>query len=472
MNNVAIVVGLLSFIVGGVFAFLWVKGKAEATAQSALDRLTDAEKREQGLNTRLQEVLSLEGEMKSLREQLSHQNDEVANLRSKWEEENKLRNQAENSLNASLQLIAQREQALAEQKAQFKDDQKTLEDAFANLSKQALTQAQEQFLQVAEKNFKDARELSKEEIDKILSPMRDTLGKLETHTKEIEEKRTSSYSELLTQVKGLMGSTTSLSNALRRPEVRGSWGELTLRRVAEAAGLIEGKDYEMQVSETTDAGIQRPDMVVKLPNNRCIIIDAKVSFSAYQEAVESEDSEFKRQKLQEHSQQVKKHIEGLANKKYQSLYAGTADFVVMFVPNEALYQVALQEDPKLIDTAMDKRVVLANPMTLIALLRTVASGIEQQKAYESALQIAQLGGELHDSISTFAGHFTKVGNAITSAANAYNDGLGSLERNVTSKARKLKSMGIKSAKELNEVNPLNANVRQSALSSNLEEEIS
>jgi DNA recombination protein RmuC len=121
---------------------------------------------------------------------------------------------------------------------------------------------------------------------------------------------------------------------------------------------------------------------------------------------------------------------------------------------------------------MDKRVVLANPMTLIALLRTVASGIEQQKAYESALQIAQLGGELHDSISTFAGHFTKVGNAITAAANAYNDGLGSLERNVTSKARKLKSMGIKSAKELNEVNPLNANVRQPALSSNLEEEIS
>jgi DNA recombination protein RmuC len=242
--------------------------------------------------------------------------------------------------------------------------------------------------------------------------------------------------------------------------------------VAEAAGLIEGKDYEMQVSETTDAGIQRPDMVVKLPNNRCIIIDAKVSFSAYQEAVESEDPEFKRQKLQEHSQQVKKHIEGLANKKYQSLYAGTADFVVMFVPNEALYQVALQEDPKLIDTAMDKRVVLANPMTLIALLRTVASGIEQQKAYESALQIAQLGGELHDSISTFAGHFTKVGNAITSAANAYNEGLGSLERNVTSKARKLKSMGIKSAKELNEVNPLNANVRTSALSSSLEDNIS
>ena len=154
MNDVAIVVGLLSFIIGGVFAFLWVRGKAEATAQSALDRLTDAEKREQGLNSRLQEVLSMEGEVKSLKEQLSQQNDEVANLRSKWEEENKSRNQAENSLNASLQLIAQREQALAEQKAQFKEDQKTLEDAFANLSKQALTQAQEQFLQVAEKTSK------------------------------------------------------------------------------------------------------------------------------------------------------------------------------------------------------------------------------------------------------------------------------------------------------------------------------
>ena len=295
--------------------------------------------------------------------------------------------------------------------------------------------------------------------------MKETLGQLKEHTRDLEIKRTESYAELSQQVRSLLSSTNQLSNALRRPEVRGSWGELTLKRAAEAAGLVEGNDFEMQVSSNTDDGRLRPDMVVNLPNGKTIVVDSKVPLDAYLAAIHAEDSNEKSLKLKEHAAQVRKHIQQLSSKQYQGIYADSADFVVMFVPSEALYQGAIEQDPSLLEEAFNKKVILANPMTLVALLRTVASGMQQQKAYENALQIAKLGGELHDAVGVMTEHFVKVGKNIGQAANSYNQMVGSVERNVLSKARKMRELGAKGTKDLDEPEILNAVIRPTALPS-------
>ena len=293
--------------------------------------------------------------------------------------------------------------------------------------------------------------------------MKQTLEQLRVHTQEIESKRLSSYTELSTQVRSLLDSTTKLGNALQRPEVRGSWGELTLRRAAEHAGLVEGTDFDMQVNTSTEDGRFRPDMIVHLSNNRVIVVDAKTPLHAYLAANEATDPVIRQERLRDHAAQVKKHILQLSTKSYQGLYADTADFVVMFVPSEALYQVAIQEDPSLLDDAFNRKVILANPMTLVALLKTIANGMQQQKAYENALQISKLGGELHDAVATFTEHFSAVGKALGNAVEKYNKGIGSLERNVLPKTRRMPELGAKAQKALEEPEILNAVVKSHSL---------
>ena len=472
-----LVVAFLAAVVGFAAAFFLSKSRVDGLAKASEDRLADAKANldrataeRSAIQARLNEVLPLEGEVSTLRESVMT----VRNTLTSLEAEIEALRQANEQANLEIQgfelrsqsqeaLIREREDALERQRKQFAEDKKQLEDSFASLSKQALAQAQQSFLEVAESKFKDARQVSQKEIDQLLSPMKETLGQLKEHTRDLEIKRTESYAELSQQVRSLLSSTNQLSNALRRPEVRGSWGEITLKRAAEAAGLVEGNDFEMQVSWNTDEGRLRPDMVVRLPNGKTIVVDSKVPLDAYLAAIHSEDAAEKGAKLKEHAAQVRKHIQQLSSKQYQGIYADSADFVVMFVPSEALYQGAIEQDPSLLEEAFNKKVILANPMTLVALLRTVASGMQQQKAYENALQIAKLGGELHDAVGVMTEHFVKVGKNIGQAANSYNQMVGSVERNVLSKARKMRELGAKGTKDLDEPEILNAVIRPSAL---------
>lgn len=412
---------------------------------------------------KLDELLPLEGEIRHLRENLQSRTVEAES-----EREERMRLQTE--LEGSKREIAEKEASIHRDRQRFLEEKEQLENSFANLSKQALSQAQESFLQMAKEKFADERKVGQKEIDEVLAPMKQTLDQLREHTRELEEKRTSSYAELSSQVRSLLDSTTKLGNALQRPEVRGSWGELTLRRAAEHAGLVEGTDFEMQVSTSTDDGRFRPDMIVRLSNNRVIVVDAKTPLYAYLAATEAQDPLEKQVKMQEHARQVKKHILQLSTKSYQGLYADTADFVVMFVPSEALYQGAIQEDPTLLDDAFNRKVILANPMTLVALLKTIANGMQQQKAYENALQIAKLGGELHDAVAVFTEHFTGVGKALGNAVKKYNDGIGSLERNVLPKTRRMPELGAKAQRALEEPEILNAVVKPHSLPSANKEE--
>lgn len=477
-NSMMVVVfALVGVMIGFGVAFFLSKTQQAATSSANESRLGDLRKELESIRSdrdnaqrRLGEVLPLEGEVAALRENLNRSEAAIAEIRGELQlakstlEESRLEvSRLEAELDKQEALIRGRENFLEEERKRFAEDKAQLENSFASLSKQALSQAQQSFLELAESKFKDARQVSQKEIDQLLSPMRETLGQLKEHTREIEEKRTHSYAELSQQVRSLLSSTNQLSNALRRPEVRGSWGELTLKRAAEAAGLVEGTDFEMQVSSNTDDGRLRPDMIVRLPNGKTIVVDSKAPLDAYLSAIHAEDPTEKSAKLKEHAAQVRKHIQQLSSKQYQGIHADSADFVVMFVPSEALYQGAIEQDPTLLEEAFNKKVILANPMTLVALLRTVASGMQQQKAYENALQIAKLGGELHDSVGVMAEHFVKVGKNIGQAANSYNQMVGSVERNVLSKARKMRELGAKGTKELDEPEILNAVIRPSAL---------
>lgn len=450
-------------------------GALRDALESRKQEIATLENQRREAESKIQELLPIEGEANGLKDALSQRLKEITSIRSELEilrasldTEKESHRKLKSTLEEREGRIDEQIKGLDAERKRFLEEKKQLEDSFANLSKQALAAAQQSFVEMANEKFKDARQVSQEEIDKVLAPMRQTLTQLQEHTREIEQKRTESYAELSLRVRELLSSTSQLSNALRRPEVRGSWGELTLKRAAEAAGLVEGTDFEMQVSTSTDDGKLRPDMVVRLPNDRVIIVDSKVPLDAYLKSISEEDEASKRLMLREHANQVRKHIQQLSSKSYQNLHAASADFVVMFVPSEALYQGAIQEDPTLLEEAFNKKVILANPMTLVALLRTIASGMQQQKAYENALQIAKLGGELNDAVAVFAEHYIGVGSSIKQAADRYNKSVGSLERNILSKSRRLKELGAKATKEIDEVQVLEATIRPQAITEKAE----
>ncbi len=465
MSPISLVCLGLGLLIGVGIAYVLLKTRFQSWEAAMREHVQLQEQELKDRQEKLNGLLPIEGELRQLKENLTAATTKVEEASIQRDTERELRSKLETELEASNREIVEKQASLQRDRERFLEEKELLENSFANLSKQALAQAQNSFMEIANEKFANERKVGQKEIDEVLAPMRETLHQLKEHTKEIEEKRTESYAQLTMQVRNLMMSTTKLGNALNRPEVRGSWGELTLRRAAEHAGLVEGTDFDMQVHTTTDDGKFRPDMVVRLSNNRVIVVDAKAPLTAYLASLESEDPIEKQFKLKEHAAQVRKHIMQLSTKQYQGMYADTADFVVMFVPNEALYQVAIQEDPELLEEAFVRKVILANPMTLVALLKTIANGMQQQKAYENSLQIAKLGGELHDSVATFAEHFAGVGKALGSAVRKYNDGIGSMEKNVLPKTRRIRELGAKAHKALEDPEILNAVVKPSSLPS-------
>jgi len=249
--------------------------------------------------------------------------------------------------------------------------------------------------------------------------------------------------------KALREETGRLVSALRAPQVRGRWGEIQLKRVVEMAGMVEHCDFYEQAHVETDDGRLRPDMVVHLPGQKKIVVDAKTPLMAYLEAIESKDDATREEKLLAHGAQVKKHIKQLATKSYWEQFDSTPEFVVLFLPGEVFFSAALNADPSLIEYGAEQRVIMATPTTFISLLRAVAYGWQQQHVAENAKEIAELGKELFRRIGTMAGHFEKVGKSLGQATDAYNKAVGSYEQRVFPAARRFQSLeAVSSEKEL------------------------
>ena len=356
------------------------------------------------------------------------------------------------------------QEAAAEKVAVLQGAETRLREAFAALSSAALKQNNESFLQLARTSLGEFQRAAVTDLDgrhkaleAIVQPLRESLTRVDSKLQEVERGRIATHAQLgeqlraLTQAQQMLQSETSrLSRALRSPNIRGQWGELQLRRVLENAGLVEGSHYELKESTQTEEGRLTPDAIVKLPGGKNVVLDAKVPLTAYLEAVESDDDAKRELKLRDHARQVKEHVARLANKSYWAHFQPTPDIVVMFIPGESLLTSALQADPALLEFSMNRGVMLASPLTLIALLRAIAYGWQQETIARNAQEISDLGRQLYDRISKLAEHFEGVGRSLAKSVQAYNSAVGTLESRVLVTARRLKDKGVTAPAEFPE----------------------
>ena len=358
-------------------------------------------------------------------------------------------------LKSQLTLTESRQQALQEAETR-------LAGVFTELAGKQFTEHSENFLRLAKKSLGKHRERAKSDlsakeqaIEQLVKPIRDALEKTHQQISEIEKTRHEAFGGIRQQLKSmaegqeaLQGETRNLVSALRRPEVRGQWGELTLRRVVELAGMVSHCDFIEQAHTETDAGPIRPDMIVRLPEQGTIIIDAKTPLDAYLTAVEAADDQAKKVALQRHARKVAERVRELASKAYWAQFDNSPQFVVLFIPGDQFLSAAMDENPTLMEEALRQQIIIATPSNLIALLKTVAYQWRQDQLAENAEQIKRLAQDLHDRLGTFTGHLAKLGKHLEGSVKAYNSAVGSMERKVLPGARKFVELGIQEKDEL------------------------
>jgi DNA recombination protein RmuC len=347
-------------------------------------------------------------------------------------------------------------------------------ETFKGVASEALAHNNQNFLQLAKAVLEKAQEAAKGElttrqevISETLKPLKESLDQVNAKMAELEKERAAQQAAIAEQVRLLTtaqsrmeGETAKLVNALRAPSVRGRWGEVQLRRVVEMAGMVEYCDFDEQVSVGTEDGRLRPDMIVRLPNQREIVVDAKVSLAAYLDSLEMTDDAKREEKLADHARQVRQHIQRLSAKAYWDQFERAPDFVIAFLPGETFFSAALQKDPELLEFGVENKVMLATPTTLIALLKAVAYGWRQEKMARNAQEINRLGQELYDRLSTFVANFDGIRAGLERSLGAYNRAAGSLESRVLVTARKFKELSASASDDLPAVEPVDLTPRR------------
>src|SRR6202451_1062863 len=348
-----------------------------------------------------------------------------------------------------------------------------LRNAFKAMAADALKSNNLSFLVLARENLErfqteargDLENRQKAVVD-LVTPLRDSLNKVDAQIQQLEVERGKAYSALHTQVqslittqKELQSETGNLVRALRTPNVRGRWGEIQLRRVVEIAGMLSYCDFAEQETITGESGRLRPDLVVKLPGGKHVVVDAKTPLQAFLDAFETTDEETRRACLANHARQVRAHMKTLSGKNYWEQFEATPEFVVMFLPGETFFSAALEQDPGLIEQGVLQRVIPASPTTLIALLKAVAYGWNQDKLARNAQQISTLGKELHERLRKLAGHIAGVGISLDRAVESYNQAVGSLENRVLVSARRFSELGASVAEDIPELEPVETTSR-------------
>jgi len=370
---------------------------------------------------------------------------------------------------AELNAILEHERSTNHEKQQsLEKDRENLSESFAALSSKALKHNSDEFLKLAEQNLKQFQLSATSELDKkeksisdLVKPIKDALDKTEKQVREMEKDRQEAYGslkqhlELMSQDQAkLQSETRNLVQALRRPEVRGQWGEMTLKRLAELAGMVQHCDFYEQESVASDEGRLRPDMIIRMPGKRAVVVDAKAPLDAYISAVESNDDKNRDEHLARHAKNVRHRIRELAAKAYWSQFDDTPDFAVLFIPGDQFLSAALEHDPSLLEDAMSDQIILATPSSFVALLRAVAFGWRQEVLADNADKIRSLGVTLYERIAAFSGHLGNVGNSLGKSVEHFNKAVGSFDSRILPSAKRFTDMGISVKKEIKEPTPI------------------
>jgi DNA recombination protein RmuC len=435
-----VLIPTLTFLLGGVLAWFFARQQRSVLLERLRARGADVSR----LEARISQAT---GETALLREERVGLQTEVARLQTTIEKER---------------------QAAAEKLRLLDEAQARLSDTFRALSSEALRNNNTSFVHLAKATLEKFQEAAQGDLDRrqqaigeLVSPLKESLQKVDEKIRQIETAREVAYSNLTEHLKGLVSAqgnlereTAKLVGALRSSSTRGRWGEIQLQRVVEMAGMTAYCDFSLQATVEGEEGRLRPDLVIRLPNQKNVVIDAKAPLDAFLDAMEALDEDSRRSRMKDHARQIRSHLVRLGEKNYWKQFEPAPEFVVLFLPGETFFGAALEADPTLIEYGVAQRVILATPTTLIALLKAVAYGWRQAQAEESAQEIAELGKQLYERLRIFVSHLSGVGKNLGQSVEAYNSAVGSLQMRLFPAARRFKDLGAAGGDEVKEPDAL------------------